>query len=115
MAHETTDNRCTAAERSAEDVLTNAVNDSTESQVGELAFDDDQRCTEFTHDHGLDTSGDSDVFGAAVCPHCTRNNPLTGDPEGFGDGDVRCLRCRGRMILDGEALRRFLAEAESDA
>jgi hypothetical protein len=76
--------------------------------------DDDRRCTEFTTD-GVDTTEDSDVFGAAICPNCEKHNALTGTPADFREQEMRCMGCTVVMILDGTALVAFETEVAADA
>jgi hypothetical protein len=76
-------------------------------------FDDEHRCTEFTID-GVDTSGDSDVFGAAICPGCGKRNALTGDPGEFRELVMRCMGCTRVMVLDGAALVTFEQAVTAD-
>jgi hypothetical protein len=71
---------------------------------------DYDRCTEFTTEHGLETSEDSDVFGAAVCPHCEKHNALTGTPADFREQVVRCMGCTRVLVLDATALVTFATE-----
>jgi hypothetical protein len=78
-------------------------------------FGDEHRCTEFTTKHGLTTSEDSDVFGAAVCPHCETPNPLTGTPADFREQVMRCMTCTRVMVLDATALVTFATEVTEDA
>jgi hypothetical protein len=73
------------------------------------------RCTEFTSAHGLDASDDSDVFGAAICPGCSKRNALTGTPADFREQQVRCMKCTRVMVLDATALVAFETEATTDA
>jgi hypothetical protein len=77
-------------------------------------FGDAHRCTDFTTDHGLDATDDSDVFGAAICPACEKHNPLTGDPSDFREQVVRCMGCTRVMVLDGTALVAFETEVAGD-
>jgi hypothetical protein len=74
--------------------------DSVPARVGVA---EEHRCTEFTSDHGLSQSEESDVFGAAVCPGCQKRIPLTGDPTDFHEQVVRCMGCTHMMVLDGRA------------
>jgi hypothetical protein len=77
-------------------------------------FDDEHRCTEFTIDHGLDTSGDRDVFGAAICPGCEKPNALTGDPGEFRALVMCCMGCTRVLLLDGASLAAFATEVFND-
>jgi hypothetical protein len=77
-------------------------------------FDDGHRCTEFTID-GVDTAGDSDVFGAAICPGCEKPNALTGDPGEFRELVMRCMGCTRVMVLDSAALVAFETAVVADA
>jgi hypothetical protein len=77
-------------------------------------FADEHRCTEFTI-NGVDTSGDSDVFGAAICPGCEKPNALTGDPGEFRALVLRCMGCTRVMVLDGASLAAFATEVLADA
>jgi hypothetical protein len=77
-------------------------------------FGADHRCTEFTTEHGLDASGDSDVFGAAICPHCRKPNALTGAPADFREQVMRCMGCTRVMVLDATALVAFASEVAAD-
>jgi hypothetical protein len=90
--------------------MSNAVVSARERE----AFDEAHRCEEFTSAHGLDTSGASDVFGAAICPGCQRATPLTGDPAEFCGQVIRCMKCTRVMVLDSTALTAF-AEVVADA
>jgi hypothetical protein len=74
----------------------------------------EHRCTAFTTKHGLDASGDSDVFGAAVCPHCDNHNALTGAPADFREQVMRCMKCTRVMVLDATALVAFATEVSDD-
>jgi hypothetical protein len=74
---------------------------------------DDNRCTTFTTD-GVDTTENSDVFGAAVCPSCGKHNALTGTPADFRGQEMRCMGCTHVMVLDGTALVAFETEGIAD-
>jgi hypothetical protein len=76
--------------------------------------DDDHRCTKFTTDD-VDTSEESDVFGAAVCPSCGKHNALTGTPADFREQEMRCMGCTHVMVLDAPALMAFETEVVADA
>jgi hypothetical protein len=90
---------------------TDKVNETPQSDE----FGQEHRCTEFTTAHGLDATEDSDVFGAAVCPHCEKHNALTGDPADFREQVVRCMGCTRVMVLDATALVAFGPEVNTDA
>jgi hypothetical protein len=79
------------------------------------AREDDDRCTEFTTEHGLSQTDDSDVFGAAICPHCGKHNALTGTPADFREQVVRCMTCTRVMVLDATALVAFATEVTEGA
>lgn len=76
--------------------------------------DDEHRCTEFTTDHEVDTTEDSDVFGAFVCPGCGTHNPLTGAPAEFQELTVRCMGCTCVLVLDGASLMAFVTEVRDE-
>jgi hypothetical protein len=92
-----------------------AAQPATESQGGGVAFEDEHRCREFTTNHGVDTTGESDVFGAAICPGCEKPNALTGAPTDFQELTVRCMGCTRVIVLDGASLMAFVTEVRDDA
>ena len=86
----------------------------TDAPAVNEAFGDNHRCTDFTTDHGLEASDDSNVFGAAICPQCAKRNPLTGDPAAFREQVMRCMGCTHVLVLDGAALATFATEVAGD-
>lgn len=88
---------------------------NTSTAIDIEQFVDEQYCTDFTTEHGLDTTSDDAFYFAFVCPGCGNHNPLKGDPKDFQDNPYRCLRCTRVSFLVGPALEQFAAEVRDNA
>ncbi len=73
-------------------------------------FADEQYCTNFTTEHGLDLTTDDAFYFAFVCSGCEHPNPLKGNPHEFRDKPLRCVRCTRVSVLVGSALEQFAEE-----
>lgn len=113
------------AYRQAEDITeVSYVGTATMRELRELIHDrdpeaervryenDDDICTEFTTDHGIEGPEEDAFYFAFVCPRCGSKNPLQGDPSGFKNKPFACTSCRWVPLLEAGALERFVEEAE---
>lgn len=78
------------------------------------ARSDEKPSPTLTTEHRLAAADDSEVFGAATCPDCGNQNPLTGDPAAFADQPIRCMGCTHVMSLDETALAQLATEGYDD-